>query len=130
MDSLEQTIARFCDAWNRHDARELAALWVEDGELNHPWGRRGVGRDAIRELLLAEHADTMAASELTVQRIATHAATDTATAEIDAVLKGVRAPNGRPYDLPAVMSALFVRSDQGWQIRTMTPLANPRHREA
>lgn len=126
---VEQTMARFCDAWNRHDAGELAALWSEDGELHHPWGLHRVGRDAIRELLASEHAGSMAGSELTVERIETGPASDTVAAEIDATLKGVRAPNGRPYDLPTVLSALFVRTGDDWQIRTLTPLANPRHRD-
>ena len=129
MDELEQTMVRFCDAWNRHDAQELAALWSEDGELHHPWGLRRVGREAIRELLASEHAGSMAESRLSVERIETGPPADTVAAEIDAVLKGVRAPNGRAYDLPTVMSALFVRSGDDWQIRTLTPVANPRHRD-
>ena len=129
MDDLEQTLARFCNAWNRHDAGELAALWAEDGELHHPWGLRRVGREAIRELLASEHAGSMAQSELSVERIETGPVTDTVAVEIDAVLKGVRAPNGRPYDLPTIMSALFVRAGHDWQIRTLTPIANPRHRD-
>ncbi|HYC92081.1 MAG TPA: nuclear transport factor 2 family protein [Thermoanaerobaculia bacterium] len=127
---FEQTLSRFCDAWNRHDAGELASLWSEDGELHHPWGLRRVGRDAIRELLASEHAGTMAESELTVERIEAGPASDTVAVEIDAVLKGVLAPNGRLYDLPTVMSALFVRSGDGWQIRSLAPFANPRHRDA
>jgi uncharacterized protein (TIGR02246 family) len=127
---LEQTISRFSDAWNRHDAGELAQLWSEDGELHHPWGEHRVGRDAIRELLASEHAGSMANSELTVERIEAGPASDTVAVEIDAVLKGVRAPNGRPYDLPTVLSALFVRSGDDWQIRSLTPVANPRHRDA
>jgi uncharacterized protein (TIGR02246 family) len=128
MSSLEQTLARFCDAWNRHNARDLAALWSEDGELHHPWGERRVGRDAIRDLLDAEHTGTMADSRLTIERIDATPATDTVSAEIDAVLEDVRAPNGRTYALPTVMSALFIRTGDDWQIRTMTPVANPRGR--
>ena len=129
MADLDRTMDRFRDAWNRHDAGELAALWAEDGELHHPWGLHRVGREAIRELLASEHASSMAESELSVERIECGPASDTVAVEIDAVLKGVRAPNGRPYDLPTVMSALFVRAGDDWQIRSLTPLANPRHRD-
>ena len=126
--TLEQTIDQFRDAWNRHDAPALAALWAEDGELHHPWGFHRVGREAIRELLLAEHTGSMSESELMVEHIDVLPTPDTASAEIDGVLKGVRAPNGRPYDLPHSISALFVRSGDGWQIRTMSPVPNPRRR--
>lgn len=124
--NIEETVERFRDAWNRHDAGELAALWSEDGELNHPWGQRRVGRDAIRELLDAEHTGAMAASRLTVERITVDPSPGTASAEIDAVLHDVRAPNGRTYEMPTVLSALFVRSGDDWRIRTLTPVANPR----
>ena len=126
MRTLDETIALFCDAWNRHAAEELAMMWVEDGELNHPWGYRRVGRDAIRDLLVTEHAGNMSASTLTVRAVSTESQPDSATMEIDAVLAGVRAPNGRTYDLPHVMSAMFVRAGDEWKIRTMTPVANPR----
>jgi uncharacterized protein (TIGR02246 family) len=131
MTNIDETLKRFCDAWNRHDAGELADLWVDDGELHHPWGQRGVGRDAIRELLAAEHTGAMAGSRLTIQRITVDDATQAlANAEIDAVLHDVRAPNGRTYELPAVMSALFVRAGDDWRIRTLAPVANPRRTTA
>ncbi|HUR81865.1 MAG TPA: nuclear transport factor 2 family protein [Thermoanaerobaculia bacterium] len=124
--SVETTLARFCDAWNRHDAASLASLWSEEGELQHPWGPRRVGRDAIRELLHSEHSGTMSGSRLTIARVAVTPAPDTAAAEIDAVLHDVRAPNGRTYEMPALLSVLFVRDGQEWRIRAMTPVANPR----
>ena len=126
MMTIEETIERFRDAWNRHDARDLASLWSEDGELQHPWGERRVGRDAIRDLLGTEHSGTMAVSRLTISHISVDPSPDRALAEIDAVLHDVRAPNGRTYEMPAVMSALFVRAGEEWRIRAMTPLANPR----
>lgn len=126
MMTIEQTLERFRDAWNRHDARDLASLWSEDGELQHPWGERRVGRDAIRDLLDAEHTGTMSASRLVISRITVDPSADRAHAEIDAVLHDVRAPNGRTYEMPAVMSALFVRTGEDWQIRAMAPVANPR----
>ena len=126
--TLDETIELFCDAWNRHAAEELAAMWSDDGELNHPWGYRRVGRDQIRELLVAEHAGSMASSNLTVRNIDTQSDRENISADIDAVLTGVRAPNGREYELPHVMSALFVRSGDEWKIRSMTPVANPRRR--
>jgi hypothetical protein len=42
------------------------------------------------------------------------------------VLDGVLAPNGRTYSLPHTISAMFVANADGWQIRAMAPVANPR----
>ena len=122
MTALDETLGRFCDAWNRHDASELAALWTEDGELNHPWGRRATGREAIRALLEEEHARSMAASSLRVVRVNTFSTGTNVLADVEGVLEGVIAPNGRRYALPHVMSAMFVETGAGWRIRTLTPL--------
>ena len=126
MHGLERTIERFCDAWNRHDVDALTSLWTEDGELHHPWGQRSVGRAAVREALTSEHAGSMAESRLAIRNIDARGDEHTLVADLDGVLTAVRAPNGRTYDLDHRMSALFVRTGEEWQIRTMTPVANPR----
>ncbi len=125
MHTLEPTLERFRDAWNRHDVDALASLWTEDGELNHPWGRRSVGRAAVHEALADEHAGTMAGSNLEIRHIDARGDDHTLIADIDGVLTGVRAPNGRPYELQHRLTAMFVRSGEEWRIRTMTAVANP-----
>lgn len=126
MHGLERTLDRFCDAWNRHDVDALTSLWSDDGELNHPWGTRSVGRAAVRDALASEHSGTMAASRLTIENIDASGDEHTLMAEIDGVLRAVRAPNGRTYDMSHHMTAMFVRKGEEWQIRTMSPIANPR----
>jgi uncharacterized protein (TIGR02246 family) len=126
MHDIERTIERFRDAWNRHDVDALAALWAEDGELNHPWGTRSVGRAAVREALTGEHTGSMADSRLVIRSIDARGDEHTLTADIDGLLTEVRAPNGRTYDLDHRLTAMFVRTGEEWQIRTMSPIANPR----
>lgn len=125
MHGVEQTVERFRDAWNRHDVDALASLWTEDGELNHPWGTRSVGRAAVHEALASEHAGTMADSSLSIRHIDARGDAQSVIADIDGILTGVRAPNGRPYDLEHRLTAMFVRSGEEWRIRTMSPVANP-----
>jgi uncharacterized protein (TIGR02246 family) len=126
MAGVEAVVASFCDAWNRHDAAALASLWAADGELVHPWGERAVGRDAIREVLEREHASSMANSTIQLATNVTRAGDQTTFAEMRGVLDGVLAPNGRTYSLPHTISAMFVANADGWQIRAMAPIANPR----
>lgn len=122
MNTVDDTLVRFCDAWNQHDAGKLAALWTEDGELNHPWGTRAEGRAAIRELLAEEHSQTMAGSRLRVVRVKAIPSGPNVLADVEGVLEDVTAPNGRRYEMPYVISAMFVKTDAGWRIRTMTPM--------
>lgn len=126
MNDVSATLTRFCDAWNRHDVDALTETWSEDGELNHPWGFQAVGREAIRKLLAGEHATSMAGSHLRISRVSSQSGDGTVAAEVEGVLEGVQAPNGRTYDLPHKMHALFVFDGTEWRIRTLTPTANPR----
>jgi hypothetical protein len=68
----------------------------------------------------------MAESTLAVLRIHAHGDERTHFAELHGILSGVRAPNGRAYDLPHTMAVMFVRAEAEWRIRSLTPVANPR----
>jgi steroid delta-isomerase-like uncharacterized protein len=49
---LEKVIAAYGDAWNSHDAEAILAMHTEDSVFeNHTSGGKGVGKDAIREIL-------------------------------------------------------------------------------
>lgn len=126
MRDVQATMRQFEEAWNRHDADALAAMWTEDGELDHPWGFRAVGREAIRRLLADEHAGAMRASVLRVTDVSAREETPNVVADVEGILEQVHAPNGRPYDLRHRLSVMFVPSDEEWRIRVMTAVANPR----
>lgn len=127
MDELRRALDDFSVAWNRHDADELAALWMDDGVLNHPWGYRAVGRNAVRALLASEHASNMASSELRLLGIAVdQVRQNVAVVDVDGLLKDVRAPHGRLYDLNHRLSAVWTRTDaREWRIQTMTAFPTP-----
>jgi len=49
---LEKIIAAYGDAWNRHDIEAILAMHTEDSVFeNHTSGGKGVGKDAIRQIL-------------------------------------------------------------------------------
>jgi steroid delta-isomerase-like uncharacterized protein len=49
---LDAVIARYDDAWNRHDVDAILALHTEDSVFeNHTGGGRGVGKDGIRPII-------------------------------------------------------------------------------
>jgi ketosteroid isomerase-like protein len=122
MSELDETLSRFRDAWNRHDVDELAALWTDDGELNHPWGFRAIGRPAIRRLLADEHAGSMAASSLRIVSTTPVSHDRNVVGEVEGVLDDVAAPNGKRYSLPHKLTVMLVSNGTGWLIKTMTAL--------
>lgn len=49
--TIELLVARYVDAFNRHDAHGFAALFAEDAQLMAPHVPTVAGRDAIRDVL-------------------------------------------------------------------------------
>ncbi len=56
--SLEATVRRFNDAFNRRDAREVASFWTDDGTLLNPIGHFGEGREGV-ERVFRDDAETV-----------------------------------------------------------------------
>lgn len=54
--------AAFIAAWNKHDAKAMAATWAEDGSLINPFGRIGNNRAEVEKILALEHGAVMKAS--------------------------------------------------------------------
>jgi len=50
----------WCAAWNKHDAKLMAAFFVPDGDLINPFGHRAQGTEAIEKLFTDEQAGPMA----------------------------------------------------------------------
>jgi uncharacterized protein (TIGR02246 family) len=119
---IRATFDRFTAAWNAHDAAAMARCWAESGTVTHPWGRFAAGRVAVEELLRGEHDTEMAASRYRFDdlRIRT-VEPDRAVVDVHGVIEGVRAPNGRPYDLEHQITALLARDGEEWMFLTLAP---------
>jgi steroid delta-isomerase-like uncharacterized protein len=56
-----ETLKAFLDAFNRHDLDAIMAFFADDCEFymprgSEPWGRRFIGKDAVREGLASRFA--------------------------------------------------------------------------
>lgn len=50
----------WCQAWNSHDPKAMAAFWVPDGDLINPFGRTCKGTPEIEKLFTEEQTGPMA----------------------------------------------------------------------
>jgi uncharacterized protein (TIGR02246 family) len=57
---------QFVAAWNKHDPKAMAAMWVEDGDDVEPDGNVAKGRGDVEKLLAMEHASVMKNTKLTL----------------------------------------------------------------
>ena len=58
IEAVKQSAKEFAEAYNRGDAKALAAQWTENGECRDEEGKTLIGRDAIEK----EFAELRAAS--------------------------------------------------------------------
>jgi uncharacterized protein (TIGR02246 family) len=120
----------FAAAWGRHNARELAALWTEDGDLINPMGRAAKGRAEVQQLFADEHATFMNGTKLSVTVTGERPLQgDLALIDCEALLSGVRSPEGQ--SLPSFKHLIFAvvkKQDGGWRFlaaRLVVPVPPP-----
>ncbi len=80
IDAVKASAQAFADAFNKHDAKAVAALWTEDGEYVDETGQRFEGRAAI-EREYAEFFTAQPNAKLTVVVDAVRPAGDAAAIE-------------------------------------------------
>jgi uncharacterized protein (TIGR02246 family) len=113
----------FAAAWAKHDAHALAAFFGEQATLINPSGRLAVGRAAIEKLFTDEHSTFMAGTtlEISVARV------DKVTADVtvvlwDAVVHGMKGPDGKPVDLKNQVTVVELRTAGGWMVVAGRPV--------
>ncbi|HYD48567.1 MAG TPA: SgcJ/EcaC family oxidoreductase [Terriglobales bacterium] len=116
----------FNEAWNRHDAAALAAMWTREGDYVEPDGRLVQGREAIEKHLGLEHKSVFANSRLhlVVER-ARLVANGTAVVDGSYELFGAVNPKGEAIGTRSgYFTTVLVRTESGWSVaaaRLMLP---------
>lgn len=117
---------KFVDAWNKHDAKAMAANWTEKGDYTEPDGRTVMGREAITRLFGIEHASVFKDSKLTliVERVQ-FLTPDVAIADGTYELFDAKDPRGRPIGVRSgYVTTVLHKVDGVWLVaaaRLMLP---------
>jgi uncharacterized protein (TIGR02246 family) len=112
---VRKTGEKFVRAFNKGDAKAMAALWAPEGEYVGPDGDTVKGRDAIqKDYAEFFEKNRKARIELfpeTVRRFGPHTAL--AEGSLKLYLPGEKEPGESRY------SVLYVRGDDGWEMATV-----------
>jgi uncharacterized protein (TIGR02246 family) len=106
---------RFNEAFNRHDAKEVAAFWEEDGTLIGPTGTRGVGRSGV-EKAFAGDAETIlrgTTSTFTIEAVRT-LGRDLALLDLAHEIRGATLPGGSTGTLNLHVVVLARKHGRDW----------------
>ncbi len=117
--AIRKVAAAIAAAWERHDAKALAAFWSEEGDLIDPAGRVARGREEIEKLFADEHSTVFKTSHATISdRAVRFLKPDLAIADGSFEITGMRSPDGK--DLPPLKGLytriLVKRGGQWWVI--------------
>ena len=110
----------FAAAWNKHDAKAMAALWAPDGDLINPIGRMAKGPAEIEKLFAEEHGSMFKKSTYKNITANVHAlSADLAVVDWDVTIDGEIGPDGKmvPTDKPHV-TAVMKKANGKWWIET------------
>ena len=129
-DAIRKLYEQFVAAWNKHDPKGMAAMWVEDGDDVEPDGHMAKGRTDVEKLFTAEHQTVMKSTKLALT-IDSVWFIDANLALVDGSyeLSGIVAPDGK--QLPprkGRLSSILLQERGRWWVaasRLMIPVPLP-----
>jgi len=122
--SLETALRKFNDAFNRFDAKAVAACWADDGTLISPMGEIGKGRSGV-ETTYRHDCDTIlkgTTSTFSVQSVR-RLGNDLAFLDLEHELQNCLRPDGTKGTMKLHVAMLARRSGSGWQWLDARPYA-------
>ena len=122
-DAIRKRHGEFMANWNKHDAKAMAAMWAEDGDLINPGGIHAKGPAEIEKFFTEEHSAVMKGTTYsgTITDIR-FAAPNVAVVDVDAVVTGMKAPDGT--DAPPLkhhVTWVAVKKNRKWMALAARP---------
>lgn len=118
---IDELLARFGEAWNRHDMNALAELFTENADFVDVFGNWFRGRAEIRAALSARHASVFKDSHFSRKEIRIRfLKPDLALAHAVWELSGARRPEGAEQRSSlGRMTYVMINEDAGWVIAAL-----------
>ena len=124
---IRKAYEHFMAAWNRHDPKAMAAMWMIDGDHMEPDGRHARGQAEVEKLFEAEQSSVFKEStlKLTIETVY-FADADVALVDGTYDLTGVRDQEGK--EVPARrghLTSALVNDGGSWKVamsRAMIPV--------
>ncbi|PYV17744.1 MAG: hypothetical protein DMG21_07375 [Acidobacteria bacterium] len=127
--AIRKVFADFAEAWAKDDAKSMASMWTEDGDLINPQGRVATGRAEVEKLFGDEHSTVFKASHIsftpgTIRLVKP----DVAVFTTDYDVPDAHGPNGSPMDAKGTVTSVMVKKGGKWMTfsaRPMVPQSAP-----
>lgn len=122
--SLADAWKKFSAAFNRLDAKEVAAFWEADGTLIGPTGNKGIGRSGVEKVYAADVDNILrgTTSTFTVQTVRM-LGRDLAWLDMEHDIIGARMPDGSSGTMKLHVVVLARRQGKEWRWLDTRPYA-------
>ncbi len=120
--SLEGTLKKFNEAFNRLDANEVAAFWADDGTVINPVGNYGQGRSGVAKVF-REDAERFLAGTTSRFSItgARKVGNDCVLLDLDDDVQNAKLPDGSTGPMKLHVVVLAQKKGDGWQWLDVRP---------
>jgi uncharacterized protein (TIGR02246 family) len=119
--AIRTVMDRFMDAWNRHDAKALAAVFAEDADFTNVRGIGASGRQKIEDFHAPMFATIFSKSHLEYTDIKTRLIRpDVAAVDVRWKMTGAIDAQGNPRpDREGLLSFVMAKNAERWEIAVM-----------
>lgn len=123
-DAIKKVFADFAAAWEKDDAKGMAAFWADDGDLINPAGRVGKGRAEVEKLLADEHSSLFKGTRITFTVSGIRfLGRDVAIYDAAYEVVGAHGPDGK--ELPpqkGLLTSVLVKKSGQWRTVAARPM--------
>lgn len=122
--SLETTLKKFSDAFNRFDVNEVASFWTDDGTLITPGGDYGRGRSGVAKVYSRDCETILdgTTSRFTIVGVR-QIGGDCAFLDLEHDLRNFKMPDGSTGPVKLHVVILTQRKGSAWQWLDVRPYA-------
>ena len=119
---IQKCVDGFDAAWGRHDAKEMASHWLEDGDIINPFGRIANGPAEIEKLFADEHGTVFKESTMEIKVLSSRILADgLVLVDAEANAKHALMEDGKAMDMSYHLVNVFKKTDDGWKIVSCRP---------
>lgn len=120
--AIEQTLERFLDAWNKHDAGALSTTFTEEADLTNVAGMHVHGRAQVETFHAPMFEGMFSETHQTAQiRSIRFLTSDLAAVDVDWQMTGAKSPDGspRPHRKGLLDWVMAKQANGSWLIEIM-----------
>jgi uncharacterized protein (TIGR02246 family) len=109
-------------AWNKHDAKAIAAVFAEDADMVAPDGSLHTGRAAIEKAFAEDHGGPMSTSSLYVLKEPVRfPSADVAVSDAEVEVRDVTGPDGKKSTVKLVVTNVWKKAEGNWWVYASRP---------